>query len=467
MGEQIKMENILEHHLVKFFHILRQMGVRISSAEVIDALNGLLLTELMDRSMVKTVLRATLCKDQEAQRVFDQAFDSFFVPWDERNSRLQEFKQQKEAQEVLMGQAEAELVFAGQEEPDYQANSGEIKVELSEEHKDTYTKLPEEEKQKIRDFLKHHQDGNQIVDPNNLMSNVVRSQLNYWKRKLAQMEEEKAEQKKQRLLQPRFTGEDELDEVLQHIVENIVEDESILHEDMRNIADKDLPKVSALIHKLTKKLATRISRRYRQSQKHRKIDFRRTIRHNIRFGGTLLSLQYKSKRIDRPRLLLICDVSGSMARYATFVLQFAYGLASVAHSIESFVFSEDVERVTPYFKGAVNFEQTMTDLLNESLVWGKGTNLGESLKHLWHRFPEVFASDTVVLIVSDAKTVAIEKAELYLAKIAGKVKDIIWLNTLPKGEWKALRQVQQLSRNCRMYECYTLAHLEKVMRVLT
>jgi uncharacterized protein with von Willebrand factor type A (vWA) domain len=156
-----------------------------------------------------------------------------------------------------------------------------------------------------------------------------------------------------------------------------------------------------------------------------------------------------------------------MARYATFVLQFAYGLASVAHSIESFVFSEDVERVTPYFKGMVNFEQTMTDILNESLVWGKGTNLGESLKHLWHRFPEVFASDTVVIIVSDAKTVAIEKAEFYLAKIAGKVKGIIWLNTLPKGEWKALRQVQQLSRNCRMYECYTLAHLEKVMRVLT
>lgn len=468
MSESInKLENIFEHHLVRFFHILRQMGVRVSSAEAIDALNGLLLTDLMDRAMVKTALRATLCKDQEAQRIFDQAFDSYFVPWDEKRLRLQEFQKQKEEQEALLEQAEAELVFAGPEEAGGDSGPWEIKVDLTDEQKDTYTKLPEEEKQKIRDFLKHHQAGNQIVDPNDLMSSVVRSQLNFWKRKLAQLEEEKEERKKQRLLQPRYTGEDELDEVLEHIVENIIGDESILHEDMRNIADKDLPRVSLVIHKLAKKLATRISRRYRQSQKRQKVDLRRTIRHNIRFGGTMLNLKYKTKKIDRPKLLLICDVSGSMARYAAFVLQFIYGLSSAAQSIENFVFAEDVERVTPYFSGPINFEQTMTRVMNESQVWGKGTNLGESLKRLWHRHPGVFTGDTVVIIVSDAKTVAIEKAEFYLAKMAGKVKDILWLNTLPKQEWNSLMQVRRLMRYCRMHECYTLAHLEKVMRLLS
>lgn len=464
MGDR---ENLFENHLVRFFHILRHMGVRISSAETIDALQGLLYADLMDREMVKTTLKATVCKDRESQRIFDQAFESFFVPDEEKFQRLRQYQADKAAKAAELEQAEAELVFQTAEPGEGEDGPLEIKVDLSDEQKDTYTQLPEEEKKKIRDFLQSYREGNEVNDPYDLLSTVVRSQLNFWKRRLEQMEEEKAAKKKERFLKPQYTGDDEFDEILEHIVENIMDDQSFLYEDMRNIAEEDLPKVALLIQKLAKKLATRISRRYSQSQKRRRVDLRRTIRHNIRFGGTMLTLKYKTKKISKPKLLLICDVSGSMARYATFVLQFIYGLASVTERIESFIFAEQAERITPYFTGHKAFGKVMPQVINASQVWGKGTNLGVSLGQAWQQYPGVFTADTVVIVLSDAKTVALDRAEAYLAKVARKVKDIIWLNTLPKKDWADQPQALRLMRYCRMYECYTLAHLERVMRLVS
>ncbi|HEX3032509.1 MAG TPA: VWA domain-containing protein, partial [Bacillota bacterium] len=444
-SESTQKENTLELHLVKFFQVLRHMGVRVSAAEAIDALTALLYTNLTDRDMVKTAMRTTLCKDRDSIRIFDQAFDSYFVPGDDRELRQRIFKEQKEQLEAQLVQAENELVFAGGEEDG--SELWEIRVDLSEEQKDTYTKLPEEEKAKIREFLATHKEGNQVNDPYDMMASVVRGQLNFWQRKLAE-EAERAGSKRTRPVQ---TGDDELDEVLEHIAENITPEDSLLHEDMRDISEKELPQVSQVIRKLTKKLATRISRRYRQSRKRQKVDLRRTIRHNIRYGGALLKLEYKTKKVERPKLLLICDVSASMSRYATFVLQFTYGLASVAQRIESFVFSDSIEHVSHYFSGQGNFEATMARLMEHSQVWGKGTNLGESLGQLWQHYPKVFTGDTVAVIVSDAKTVALELADHYLAKMQGRVKDIIWLNTLPRKEWNSVKQVTKLRRHCRMY----------------
>ncbi|MDA8234904.1 MAG: VWA domain-containing protein [Clostridia bacterium] len=462
----MQIANYIENHIVRFIQVLRHLGVRVSSAETVEAIRSLEHIPLLEKQQVKFALRAVLAKDREAQRVFEQAFESYFVPLEQKQERLEQRQQQ--IQEYLEGlnQAEEELVFAFTDDEDLITDEGQetaMKLDLTEEQKATYAKLQQRERKKLKDYLKAHHEGNDFNTPHNLLESVVRGQLEYWRRKLAQQEQEQ-EEKRKPPLEVELTGDDDFDEVLEHVAANLDDEETILHEDMQQIADKDIPKVTLLIRKLSRRLATRISRRYRQSQKKQRVDLRRSVRHNIRYGGTMLELKYKTKRVEKPNILLICDVSGSMARYASFVIQFIYGLSSVVDRIESFIFAEDLERVTPYFNSSNDFATTMAGIMNESKQWGKGTNLNVALMNFNERHKNLLNPQTIVVIVSDAKTIAAPKAVDSLTRIKGRVREVLWLNTLPKKEWNNVKNIKDFQKNSRMFECYTLAHLDKILR---
>jgi len=463
---RVQVTNYIENHLVRFVQVLRHLGVRVSSAETVEAMRALDYVELLDKRQVKYALRAILAKDREARKIFDQAFESYFVPLDKKQERLEIRQQQLEEYHSGLDQAEEELVFAFTDNEDLVSDEGQemaLKLNLTEEQKATYMKMSPRERKKLKDYLSYYTEGNEMNAPYNLLESVVRGQLEYWRRKLAQMEQDKKE-KANPVIDAEFTGDEEFDELLEHVITNLDSEDTILHEDMQNIAEKDLPKVTLLIRKLSRRLATRISRRYRQSQKKQQVDIRRSVRHNIRYGGTMLDLKYKTKRIEKPNILLICDVSGSMARYASFVIQFIYGLSSVVDHIESFIFAEDIERVTPYFTRTGDFATTMAKIMNESKQWGKGTNLNASLKSFNQKYRNLLNPGTIVMIVSDAKTMAAPKAVESMARIKDRVKDVIWLNTLPKREWASVKTIRDFQKNSRMFECYTLAHLDKILR---
>ncbi len=329
------------------------------------------------------------------------------------------------------------------------------KLNLTDEEKLLYSQLAEEERKRIKEYLEASflpEDRYHVFKP--MLEFQVRGSLRYWKQRLAEEGE-----------LPFIPGNDVDDEVLATIIRGLgEEDGGLLYEDMKRIGDRDLPKVTNILKKLSRKLATKISRRYRMSKKVVKIDLRRSIKSNIRYGGIIFKLKYKQKRIQKPSILLICDVSGSMARYAAFVIQFIYGLSAVIKHIESFIFAEELECVTPYFKKPRPFEETMVELIGKSRIWGKGTNFGASLSTLRSSFPLFLTSNTVIIVVSDSKTLELERAESELSQIRRTVKDVLWLNTLPLDEWKELRSVNMFKKFAQMYECYTLAHLEKVIK---
>jgi uncharacterized protein with von Willebrand factor type A (vWA) domain len=79
-------------------------------------------------------------------------------------------------------------------------------------------------------------------------------------------------------------------------------------------------------------------------------------------------------------------------------------------------------------------------------------------------YPLLLNHQTVVILVSDTKTLELDAAVEQLVRIKRVVKDIIWLNTLPQGEWADIPSVKIFQRQCRMHECYTLAHLELIIR---
>ncbi|MHB0884835.1 MAG: vWA domain-containing protein [Bacillota bacterium] len=440
-----RVPDYLENNLVKFIQVLRHLGIRVSSAEALEGLQAVELVDIMSRPEVKTALRATLVKDLDEIPIFDRAFDLFFVPEEKKTERLEVRTHKKTARAQQLKQAEDDLKFQGD------------KLTLSEEQRATYARLGDTQKQKLKDFLAQSSGGHKVdksFQP--MIENIVRGHLERWRH---QMEAEFTVDDED------LTGDEELDEIIEQILAGTGEDnDPILYEDMRNIPDKDIPKVTLIIKRLTRRLATRISRRYRMTRKRQRVDLRRTIRSSIRYGGAPFDLKFKSRRVQKPKILLICDVSGSMARYASFILQFIYGLSSVVRGIESFIFSENLERVTPYFETKRPFEETMAEVINHSVVWGKGTDLVTSLQTFRRQYKQLLSSDTILIIVSDTKTLAANEAAGILAAMRRRVRDVIWLNTLPHNEWGGLGSVEAFRKNSEMFECYTLDHLERIMR---
>jgi hypothetical protein len=455
--------NTLDRSLVKFVHILRHLGVRVSTAEAMDAFAALAKVDILDRLQVKGALQAALVKSYHDRQVFGRAFDLFFAPPEakEERSRLRRERQaEKERQEQ---EAESRLLGEIKESNRPWAKDALERLHLTAEQKETLARIPQQERKRLAELFSRMQ-GNPVNNPSELIARMIGRSLDYWYHRMLQ-EPEGQDSNQSSGAAP--TGADELDQIIEAVSAGPAleqEDDSILHEDMKNIADRDLPKMAVLIKKLSRRLATRISRRYHRSRKWEKLDVRRTVRRSIRYGGAMLDLRYKARRVQKPRLILICDVSASMARYAAFVAQFIYGLSSVVRGIESFVFAEDLERVTPYFRHGGDFAAVMAGVMGESRQWGQTTNLHAALETFLGSHRRLLQPDAFVIVVSDAKTLAAEDTARDLAEIRRAVREIIWLNTIPQKEWKDVPQAAVFREHCRMFECYTLAHLNRVLR---
>ncbi|HZK24284.1 MAG TPA: VWA domain-containing protein [Oscillospiraceae bacterium] len=439
------MTNRLEVNVVRFVQLLRHMGLRIGSSEVIDALQALQEVELSERDAVRLALQATLVKRPGEQAVFTQAFARFFASPEVRAELEQEYAAKLAQRQEMLAEASEDLQFR------------DVPLALSEEEKLVYAAIPPAARQKMLDYIQRTAEGKQVeADFRPVLESMVRGSLTFWRKSLRN--------ELGQLALPQ-SDDPELNALLASMEEQPqAAADSLLAEDMQNIAEQDLPRAQLLLQKLARQLVTRIERRFRQGKRRQQLDVRKTIRHNMRFGGTMFKLRYRNHRRQKPQLLLLCDVSGSMARYASFVLQFIYSIHSVVSSIEGFVFAEDVERVTDYFQASTDFTQTMVELMNRSQEWGRGTELATALQSLRANYPHLLSSQTYLLIVSDTKTMKVTQAVQELAEIKRMVKDVVWLNTLPAPEWEKASSVEAFQQVVRMYPCNTLLALEQVMR---
>jgi uncharacterized protein with von Willebrand factor type A (vWA) domain len=193
----------------------------------------------------------------------------------------------------------------------------------------------------------------------------------------------------------------------------------------------ELLDITRAIVVLARRLAQQQSRRYRATRHGRMIDLRRSFRRNIKYGGTLIELSFKRRKLRKPRIVLLCDVSRSMEMYSTFLLQFIYALQNSFFRVESFVFSTRLTRVTDYFKAADIFG-ALERIAREVPDWAGGTRIGDSL-HAFNRLWALRLLDrhTIVLILSDgldsgeASVLGFE-----MEAIERHAARVIWLNPL-------------------------------------
>ena len=182
---------------------------------------------------------------------------------------------------------------------------------------------------------------------------------------------------------------------------------------------------------IANKIATQISRRKKRARKGNVVDPRRTMRNSMKYGGEIIDLVNRKRRIKKTKVVLLCDVSGSMDCYSRFLIQFMYGLQNELWGVETFVFSTSLSRITHLIR-TKDITNALEKISGSILGWSGGTNIGRSLHTFNRNFaPSMVTHRTVVVIISDGwdrGDVSLLEREMQDLKRRGK--KIIWLNPL-------------------------------------
>jgi uncharacterized protein with von Willebrand factor type A (vWA) domain len=204
--------------------------------------------------------------------------------------------------------------------------------------------------------------------------------------------------------------------------------EVLMERDFSTFPAEQLDEVARLTVLIAKRLARRMSRRRKPTRRGGIVDLRRSMRANL-MKGEIIELRRRSRRRRKVRLVLLCDVSGSMDLYSRFLLQFLYALQNVFGRVETFTFATRLTRVSDLLRGP-SYKRALRRL-TEVRDWSGGTRIGDAIRDFNQEWGRLVDRRTIVLILSDGwdtgEPDALAQEMLTLKRRAGRV---LWLNPL-------------------------------------
>ncbi len=211
-------------------------------------------------------------------------------------------------------------------------------------------------------------------------------------------------------------------------VPGVSDREVLMDQDFSTLPAEDLDEVARLTVLIAKRLARRISRRRRPTRRGGVIDLRRSLRANM-MKGEIIELRRRERRRRKVRLVLLCDVSGSMDLYSRFLLQFLYALQNVFGRVETFTFATRLTRVTEHLKGPSY--RLALGRLTDVRDFSGGTRIGESLAEFNRAWGRLVDRHTIVIVLSDGwDTGEPEQLAAEMLALKRKAGRVIWLNPL-------------------------------------
>ena len=222
-----------------------------------------------------------------------------------------------------------------------------------------------------------------------------------------------------------------LDQSVETAPEHYSTQESAQAVDLLNRWDAAAPPLAQIIRELARRLATRPSRRYQTGRHGDRIDLRRSLRRGARYGLELVSLAYAKPKRRRTRLVMLCDVSGSMDTFNPFLLQLLFGLAQALRNSRTLVFSTQVTDITAALRRR-SIAETLREIAVTVRHWSGGTDIGTALAHLNRQVVRAGgASSTVAVIISDGyDNGAIERIGQEMAALGRHVAKVVWINPM-------------------------------------
>lgn len=466
----------MQKKILEFANLLRKSGVRVSVAEAIDAFTALDELSFDDREIFRDALRSTMVKRSEDVSTYDQLFDLF---WSGFYDNLRESFEEA-TQGLREGASYEELLNAIQQ--GLQGLEGEL--DLS----DLARALLTADLDQLEHLIREASDaaGTQRIE--NLL------QIGFFTRRtMERMNAEGAGRELRDLvgrLQAAGMGDAQA-EAVRELVERLIE---ALRKSVRNLTERELQKqnfdyierfrretlveksfyhlsedeirqMREVVTRLAQKIKNILSIRRRRLQKG-KLDLHQTLRRNMARGGVPFELSFKHRKKDRPKLVILCDVSSSVANVSRFMLQFVYSLQECFTKIRAFVFVAEIGEVTQVFHDldihpAIDKALDGGDVIN---VYTR-SNFGYAFHAFWQNYLAAIDKRTTVLVLGDARNNYNDPRAWCLREMHQKAKNLVWLNPESPGAWGFGDSVMDkyLPYTDIAEECRNLKQLTKVV----
>lgn len=458
-----------------FIDELRAAGVPVSMVEAIDGMRAVEAIEIGDRVALRETLRATLIKNLRHERAFDTAFDVYFSTVPQPGPATGEpgsYPDQVRSDRGDLG-----------EPPPFDLD------QLLDSLLEALAALDEEA---IRhgartavDELAGMEPGRPVGGTYYLYRTLRRLDLgDLEERLISAMTDDQdlsdfdrrllREEVEARIEQLRAEIEDEIrrrlvadrgrEAVARTLRRPLIEDVDLMH-----ATSNDLQEMEAAIGPLTRKLAARLARRRRKRAG--RLDFRRTMRKSLATGGVPVDPQFRHPRPHRPEVWLLCDISGSMATFSRFTLQFTHAMSTHFSKLRSFAFVDTIDEVSDYFGPGVDFGSALQRVTTEAeVVWLDGhSDYGNSLETFNARYGRQLTPRTTVIITGDARNNYRPPRDRVLGDIAESARAVVWLNPEPEAYWDTGDSaMSHYAAHCTsVHEVRTLRQLEQFIEELT
>lgn len=206
--------------------------------------------------------------------------------------------------------------------------------------------------------------------------------------------------------------------------------------DFMHATRDELTSLRRAVHPLTRKLAVRLARKRRHKRKG-PLDFRNTIRHSLSYGGVPAEPKFRHPRPHKPEIMVIADISGSVAAFARFTLQLVYAISTQFSRVRSFVFIDGIDEVTRMLEGTEDIGAAVHRVNTEAdVIWVDGhSDYGHAFSVFWDRWGKEVSPKTSVIILGDARNNYHSSSSWVIKEIAKRARHVYWLNPEPKSYW--------------------------------
>ena len=431
--------------LIEFVQLLRKNGLRVSPAETLDAVRAAAIVGLADPSSLSSALAATLVKRPADEAMFDELFELYFL-------RAGDFGKKALAERAPLVEDLRKKGFSDEEIEALLAQLADEAARLSPTARMGLGLRRGHVEMLIR-RTGNQLDFDRMVNP--LQVGFFSQQL------LDAIGMRAAEGELSRLVESlsRKLGEgraaalgealrEQLGQLRQAVRQFVLDEFKRRNLDSRQQArmdllsekpfgqmtDEDLRRLRHEVERLARKLRTQMSLRPRTLRRGR-LDARRTIRRSLATGGVPFVLHRKKRRIDKPRLVVLCDISDSVRNVSRFMLQLAYTLQDRFEKVRSFVFVSDLGETTDLF--AQHELGRAVDLAYGGAVVNvyANSNFGRAFREFRERYLDAVTTRTTVLVIGDGRNNYQPTEAWALADVRARARRVLWLNPESRLSW--------------------------------
>jgi len=414
----------MQENLHRFFRAARGAGIHVSPAESIDAMRAVATVGLSDRAVLRDSLLLTLAKSEDEKKALAACFDLFFAHPEPTQPR----RDDESADAAAPAPPPAE---------DASSDAGDslgplAKMLLAQDRNQLSAAIASASAaaglSEIRYFTQRGLFGSRVLDAMGMQR--LRDDLD----KLTESNPALAERLQAATDALRETVRDAIAQAL--LLYGREDAETLRNDILRNAQLSRIePRQIAAMQALIRQIARRLRERYakpRKRQRRGHLDVRRTLRRNAAWGGVPFLTAWKRRRRDKPKIVALCDVSGSVARVSDFFLLLIHSLHELVSDVRSFAFSGNLIEVSDILDGKPP-EEAMAEIMSK--VGFGSSDYGSSLADFEKAFMASVTPQTTVIVLGDARSNNLDPRADILRRISERAKRVVWLNPEGRTTW--------------------------------